>query len=92
MSLSLDDFRCKLINKILFSASQQDVKRYCDGAMKGLERHNVNGHIVVRFVDKTISELNQFNPIDQDSQQGHNIQIARIYFNRIKMQLTAETH
>ncbi|MGZ8559368.1 MAG: hypothetical protein ACXWWC_13580 [Chitinophagaceae bacterium] len=49
IDMSLDDFRCKLINKILFADSQQDVKRFCDGAMKGLEHHNVNRHIVVRF-------------------------------------------
>ena len=92
MSLSLDDFRCKLINKILFADSQQEVKRFCDGAMKGLEYHNVNGHIVVRFVEKIISELEQFNPMNKDAQQWSNIQMAKIHFNRIKMRLTAETH
>ena len=92
MLLSLDDFRCKLINKILFAESQQDVKRFCDGALEGLEQHNVNAHIVVRFVDKIISELDQFSPMNKDAQQWSNIQMARIHFNRIKMRLTAETH
>lgn len=91
MSLSLDDFRCKLMDKIILAGSQQDVKRFCDGAMKGLEHHQVNGHIVVRFVDKMISDLDQFSPIGQDAQQWSNIQMAKIQFNRIKMRLTAET-
>lgn len=92
MSLSLDEYRCKLLNKVLFADSQEEVKRFCDAAMKGLEHHEVNGHIVARFVEKIISELEQFNPMDKDAQQWSNIQMAKIHFNRIKMRLTAETH
>lgn len=92
MSLPLDDFRCKLINKILLAGSQEDVKRFCDGAMKGLEHHKVNGHIIARFVDKMIIELNQFNPTEKDVQQWSNIKMARILFNRIKLRLNATTH
>lgn len=89
MSLPLDEYRCKLINKILFACSQDEVKRFCDAAMKGLEHHKVNGHIVIRFVDKVISELEQFNPMKKDAQQWSNIQMARIHFNRIKQQIGA---
>lgn len=92
MSLSLDEFRCKLINKILFAGSQEDVKRFCDASMKGLEHHKVNGHIIARFVDKMISELGQFNPMSKDAQQWRNIQIAKIKFNRIKQQIGATTN
>ena len=87
MSLSLDEYRCKLINKILFADSQQKVKRYCDAAMNGLAQHKVNGHIVVRFVEKVISELELFNPMYKDAQQWSNIQMARILFNRIKQKI-----
>jgi len=87
MSLSLDEYRYKLINKILFAGSQDEIKRFCDAAMKGLEHHKVNGHIVVRFVDKVISELEKFNPMKKDAQQWSNIQMARIQFNRIKQQI-----
>ena len=89
MPLPLDEYRCKLINKILFAGSQDEVKRYCDAAMKGLEHHKVNGHLVVRFTDRMINELEQFNPMKKDAQQWSNIQMARIQFNRIKRQLTA---
>jgi len=89
MPLSLDEYRCKLINKILFADSQVEVKRYCDAAMKGLEHHKVNGHIAVRFVDKVIGELEKFNPMKKDAQQWSNIQMARIQFNRIKQQINA---
>lgn len=87
MSLSLDEYRCKLINKILFADSQQEVARYCDAAMNGLEHHKVNGHIVARFVEKVISELELFDPMNKDAQQWSNIQMARILFNRIKQKI-----
>src|SRR5688572_24762634 len=68
MLLSLDEYRCKLINKLLFAGSQEEVRRFCDAAMKSLEHHKVNGHLVARFVEKMIGELNQFNPMDKDAQ------------------------
>lgn len=89
MPLSLDEYRSKLVNKILFAGSQEEVKRFCDAAMKGLEHHQVNGHIIARFVDKVISGLEQFNPMESDAQQWSNIKMARIQFNRIKQQLSA---
>ena len=87
MSLSLDEYRCKLINKILFSSSQEEVTRFCDTAIKGLEHHNVNAYIVVRFVDKIIFELEQFNPMKKDAQQWSNIKVAKILFKRIRGKL-----
>ncbi|MBK5272128.1 MAG: hypothetical protein JJE22_14055 [Bacteroidia bacterium] len=89
MPLSLDEFRCKLINKILFAGSQNEVKRFCNAVMSALEHHKVNGHIIVRFVDKVISELELFNPMQKDAQQWSNIQMAKIQFNRIKKQISA---
>ncbi len=88
MLSSLDEYRCKLINKILFSNSQEEVKRFCDAAMKALEHHKLNGYIIPRFVEKIISELEQFNPMDKDAQQWSNIQMAKIQFNRFKYQIS----
>ena len=84
MSSSLDEYRCKLINKILFANSQEEVMRFCDAAMKAQEHHKLDGHIIARFVEKIISELEQFNPMDKDAQQWSNIQMARIQFKRFK--------
>ena len=88
MPLSLDEYRCKLINKILFAGSQEEVKRFCNAAMKGPVHNKVNGHIITRLVDKTISELEQFNPMKKDAQQWSNIRMARIQFNRFKQQIS----
>jgi hypothetical protein len=89
MSLSLDEFRCKLINKILFAGSQEEVKRFCDASVKILEHHKVNGDIIARFVDKMISELGQFNPMNKNAQQWSNVQMSKIQFNHIKQQVNA---
>jgi hypothetical protein len=89
MALSLDEYKSKLISKIHSAASQDEVRRYIDGAMKSLQLNKVNGHIVSRFVDKLIGELNSFSPITKEAQQWSNIQMARILLNRIKHELNA---
>ena len=88
MSLSLDEYRTKLVNKILFAASQQEVKRFVDTALKALEQNKVNGHIISRFIEKIINDLELFNPMKKESQQWSNIKFARILFNRIKNNLS----
>ena len=89
MPLSLDEYRCKLLNKILYAVSQDEVKRFCDAAIKGLEDPKLNGHIAARFIENMISELEQFNPMDKDAQQWSNILMAKIQFNRIKQRINA---
>lgn len=84
MDLSLTDYRSKLIAKIMLSNSQAEVKRYIDAALKSLEQHKLHGHIITRFVDKMIAELEIFNPMDKDAQQWSNIHMARIVFKQVK--------
>jgi len=89
MPLTLNEYRDKLINKILLAGSQEEVKRFCHAAIKGLEQHKINGHIIARFADRMISELEQFDPLKKNAQQWSNIRMARIEFNRIKQQINA---
>lgn len=84
MDLSLTDYRTKLLAKIMLSNSQEEVKRYIDAALKSLAQHKLHGHIITRFVDKMIAELELFNPMDKDAQQWSNIHMARIAFKQIK--------
>jgi len=87
MLLSLTDYRSKLITKIMFSNSQEEVKRYIISATKSLEKHKLNGHLITQFVDKTMDELAMFVPMNKDSHQRSNIQMAKIQFTRIKAQI-----
>jgi hypothetical protein len=89
MALSLNDYRIKLISKILFAASQEEVKRYIEGAMKALQQRKVNGHIIARFVDKIISELDLFTPQKTEGQPWRNITMAKLLFSSVKKQITA---
>jgi hypothetical protein len=84
MSLTINDYRCKLINKILFSTSQEEVKKYIDTAMKDLAKHKVNGHLVNRFLERTSGDLAAFSPMDNDAQQWANIKMAKMLLNQIK--------
>ena len=90
MSTTIDDYRCKLIDKILFAGSDEDVMRYADAAMKGLEQHKVNGHIIFRFVTKMIGELENYCPMEEHAQQWSNVKVARNYFNQIKQKFGPE--
>ena len=89
MSLSLDEYRCKLINKILLADTLTEAKRYCDAAMKGFVLHKVNRHIVARFVGRMLSELDSYNQAKMENQHWNNLQMAKIYFKVIKERLNA---
>ncbi|MBS1666407.1 MAG: hypothetical protein JST58_03440 [Bacteroidetes bacterium] len=89
MTLSLEDYRTKLISKILSAASQDEVRRFVDTAIKALEQNKVNGHIICRFIEKILSELEMFNPMKKNAQQWSNIKMAIILFNRFKNKLNS---
>lgn len=89
MSLTMDEYRCKLINKILFASSQEEVKRYVDTAMKGLRDHKVNGHIIARFLEKAAKHLEEFSPANHDSQQWANIKMAKTLLIQLQSSLQA---
>lgn len=84
MSLSMTDYRCKLIDKILFARSEDEVRRFIEVAMKGLREHQVNGHLIARFVEKACHDLGSYIPETRNSQQWTNIDTARIQFNQLK--------
>ena len=84
MSLTITEYRCKLINKILFANSQEEVCRYIEAAMRGLRENRVNGHLVSRFVEKAAQDLQGFNSLNHDDQQWVNIKMARTQFDELK--------
>ena len=90
MSITIDNYRCKLINKILFSGSTDEVRRFINAAMKSLEEHKVNGYIIVRFVNKMILDLEQFDPVNKNAMQCSNIEMAKTLFKRIKLRFEPE--
>lgn len=84
MPESIDDYRCKLINKLLFAEPQHEIQTCIYAAIKELKEHKVHNYIIKRFLDKTIQSLQDFNPGDYDSQQWTNIKMSKIVLNRFK--------
>jgi len=81
--MTINDFRCQLVNQILFSTSQEDVKKHIDVALEGLWQHRVNGLLVTRFIERISKDFEVFSPMDYDAQQWANIKMARIQLNQI---------
>jgi hypothetical protein len=92
MLRSMDEYRTKLVNKILFATSHEEVMRFIETAMKALEKNKVNGHIICRFAEKMTSHLESFSPMEEEAQQWSNIKIAMILFNRIQKQLNSPVY
>ena len=92
MTVLLDEYKTKLITKILFAASQQEVERFVDSAMKSLEQNTVSVGTASGFVEKMSNDLALFDPLKNDAQQWSNIKMAMILFNRIHNQLLLPAH
>ena len=92
MSLLLDEQRVKLINKILIAGSQEDVKQVIDAAVKLLNQNRLKSEIIDGYFNLIISDLELFSPLKKDAQQWSNIQMARIYFHRLKNILDMPAH
>ena len=75
-----DDYQAKLIQKILLAASPEEARHYCHAAVHELEGQ-LQGYLVVRFLEETATELSKFSPSEQSSQQSENIITAKVFFN-----------
>jgi uncharacterized membrane protein len=84
MKEQLDDYRAELVNKILFAASDQEVKELIYSAMKLIEQKNSEKDLIARFLEKITQDLNSFSPMKKEAQQWSHIKLARILFNRLK--------
>jgi len=71
----------------MLASSQDEVNRYIDTAMKSLQQNKLNSHIITRFTDKMLDELESFSPMNKEAQQWSNIKMARICFNQLKRKL-----
>lgn len=86
MPRTLDDYRRKLIQKILLSSSTTEVRRFVNTAVRSLLDHKVHGYIILRFINRTISELETFVPPGNDVQQTGNLRAAIDQFLQFRRQ------
>ncbi|MEP7376611.1 MAG: hypothetical protein ABI675_24650 [Chitinophagaceae bacterium] len=91
MASTLDDYRRKLINKISLSSSSEEVRRFSNTAIRSLIDHKVHGYIIVRFIDKTINDLHEFNLLNKDERQWSNISTALEHFTQLRKKFESST-
>ncbi len=92
MSMSAEKYRQKLITEILMASTEEEVKKFCDIAMKNVEQNRGEGSVIVRFVNKLEEDLEGFNPRTKNVQQWSNIQTARSHIGIIKQRLSTLLH
>jgi hypothetical protein len=83
MSLTITQFRDKLIARIISADSGKNVCRYIEAAVKALKSHKVNDHIVSRFLQKADRELIMLEQMHCGHRQRANIRTARSYFDHL---------
>jgi hypothetical protein len=92
MLMTLDKFRAKLVIKILYAGAAADSIRYVNAATRGMEKRNINGYIVLRFLYKVNNQLSLNNPAGLNPQQLQNIKAAKNTIEEhIMMQSTTES-
>jgi hypothetical protein len=89
MARTLDDYRRKLMDKIIFSSCTDDVLRFSDTAVRSLNDHRVHSYIIIRFIDKTIRDLEEFAPLCIDENQRRNIRSAVDHFRQLRKRLAS---
>ena len=83
MTKTIDDYQVKLIDNILLSATQEEVKMHIDNTMKTMQELEINVQLISVFADNMIGRLREFNVLVQNAQEWTNIKMARIQFNKM---------
>ena len=84
MARTLDEYRHKLIDKILLAESSRDVLRFSDTALRSLNEHDVHSYIIVRFIDKTVMNLEEVSALRIGEKQQSNIKSAIDHFIHVR--------
>jgi hypothetical protein len=92
MALTLNEYSRELVNKILLADSQVEVKRFIDTGLKEFDTPGINGHFIIKFLDRVIEDLSEFSPMNYEAQQWANIKMARIIFSKIRRSLQPEQY
>jgi hypothetical protein len=84
MARTLDEYRRKLIDKILLAASPEDAIRFSKTAIRSLNEHKVHGYIIVRFIDKTLLNLEEVAALRINETQSQKLKKAFDHFIQVR--------
>lgn len=75
--------RSTLIQQILSAKSQEEVMKLIDASIKWTRADLLGEPGLRSFVDRTLNEIRQSDPLNKSAEQWSNLKMAKIYFNRI---------
>ena len=81
---NLDDYRHKLVEKILAADSYEQIKRFLLTAVKSMKEHDVHAHLISRFIDKTLNQLHGISLPGEDIRRELNVKYAKSQLELIK--------
>ena len=81
---NIDDYRHKLVENILQADSIEEIKWMLLSSIEDLEDHQLNGHLISRFIEKSINQLNGLSLLDADIKVGVNSKFAKTQLELIK--------
>ena len=81
---NLDDYRHKLVDKILTADSYEQIKHLLLTAVKRMKEHDVHEHLISRFIDKVLNHLNGISLLGEDFRLQLNIKYAKSQLELIK--------
>ena len=89
-TVTLDDYRHKLVGKVVKAESYEHIKRYMLTAIRSLRKHEINGHLIARFIDKSINQLHGLSLLETDVKTNLNLKYAKLQLEIIKRRTETE--
>ncbi|MEO6548801.1 MAG: hypothetical protein ABIN94_12405 [Ferruginibacter sp.] len=89
MPISLNQYETQLLSEIMTANSQDEVKTLIDNFLGKRSKNKVAEAQKGIFLDNAISYLEGLNPMNKDSNEWSNINMARIHFQHIKRTMDA---
>ena len=87
MSISIKTYEDTFLTKIKAARSQAEVRTLINDSLKNLDVNNWNKVQLADFIDLSISNLENFDPMKKNASEWSNINKARINFQHIKRNL-----
>ena len=87
MKTSLDKFRAKLIIKLLYAGSFQELKRFTDAAVNALKKGTPDMSSVTGFIDKVLHQLEFIASFSTNAVELGNITKAKAFLLSNKAEL-----
>jgi hypothetical protein len=89
---NLDDYRHKLVDKILAAESYEQIKLFLLTAVKSMKEHDVHEHLISRVIDKTLNQLHGISLLGEDVKRELNIRYAKSQLALIKRERENKTN